>query len=74
MDSFEEGNVVIVSTSQAGTLIQIVKNDVWVLLTNRDIWTGPLHGIRYPQDQADLDAAPLNVERLEEKRTIRPKD
>jgi len=61
---FEEGQVVIVSSSQAGTIIQI-DSSIWVFLANSDIWVGTEHEVRFPQDQADLDACPLNVERLE---------
>ena len=73
MTDFEEGSVVICSTSQAGTLVQVAGKDVWVLLANGDVWVGQAHHIRYPQDQADLDACPLNVDRLE-KRVPRDED
>jgi hypothetical protein len=71
MNDFEEGSVVICLTSQAGTIIQLTSQDVWVLLANKDVWVGPIRAIRFPQDQADLDACPLNVQRIEEKRSIR---
>jgi len=63
MKQFKDGDVVICSTGQAGTVIQFSGSDTWVLLANRDIWVGAPHKMRFPQDQADLDAAPLNVER-----------
>jgi len=69
-DVFEEGSVVICGTSQAGTITDIFKRNVWVLLQNGDIWVGSVGQIRFPQDQADLDACPLNVERLETKRVL----
>ena len=70
---FIEGDVVICGSGQAGTVIQSGR-DVWVFLRNGDVWTGPAHQIRFPQDQADLDAAPINVERLEAKRVIQDRD
>ena len=64
MNDFIEGDVVIVNSGQAGTVIGIGP-DLSVLLVNGDIWHGK-HGMaRYPQDQADLDACPLNVEKPE---------
>lgn len=63
MKDFVEGDVVIVVTGQAGTLVNF-SQDSWVLLANHDIWVGPKHNIRFPQDQADLDACIFNVERL----------
>lgn len=68
---FKEGDVVICVTSQAGTLAQITGKDVWIILRNGDIWTGPVHDVRFPQDQADLDACPVDVEREEAKRVVR---
>lgn len=67
MSNLSEGDVVICSTGQAGTLIQIIGKDIWVLLTNGDIWTGQLHGARLPQNEEDLAACPLNIDRLEKK-------
>jgi hypothetical protein len=72
MGSFKSGSVVICATSQAGTVVQITGKDVWVLLRNNDVWVGLDHDIRNPQDQADLDACPIDVERLEIKRSPRP--
>lgn len=70
-DSFKEGDVVIVISSQAGSVVQIKVKEVWVLLRNGDIWTGPMHQVRFPQDKADLESCPLNVERIEPKIVIR---
>lgn len=70
--SFEEGSVVICSTGQAGTLTQVIGGDVWVLLANKDLWVGTTTQIRYPQDRADLDACPLEVERLEKRGIPKP--
>ena len=66
-----EGDIVICSTSQAGTLIQIDGKNAWVFLRNGDIWTGFLSQIYKPQSQEHLDACPINVPRIEAKRTIR---
>lgn len=70
MNEFEEGSVVICGTGQAGSIVDIFKRNVWVLLQNGDIWVGSVGQIRFPQDEADLAACPLNVERLEVKRTL----
>ena len=65
MRDFEEGSVVILAhTMQLGTIIQMGK-DVWVFLTCGDIWVGPQRDIRFPQDQADLDACVLTVDRFQ---------
>ena len=64
MDSFEEGSVVILATTiQIGTIVHLGK-DAWVLLKCGDIWVGNPRELRFPQDQADIDACVLNVERL----------
>ena len=69
--AFKEGDVVIYLTGQAGTVTQITGQDVWILLRNADIKVGFIREIRFPQDQADLDACPIDVERVEPKRSIR---
>ena len=69
MRSFEENDVLIVKTQQAGTVVQVNGKDIWLLLRNNDVWVGPSHDARFPQDQADLDACKVDVERLEVKRT-----
>jgi hypothetical protein len=74
MNDFVEGVVVIVGSGQAGTIVEVTGRDVWVLLRNGDVWIGPMSQIRLPQDQADIDAAPLNVERLEKRPEIRERD
>ena len=58
-----EGTVVICSTGQAGTVVQNIKNDLWILLCNGDIWCGPYSMVRLPQDEADLAACPFEVAR-----------
>jgi hypothetical protein len=67
MNDFVVGKVVIVGTGQAGTIVESIKRDVWVLLRNNDVWVGPTSHIRFPQDEADLAACPIDVERLEPK-------
>ena len=69
--SFQEGQVVICGSTQAGTITGKDGSNLWILLNNGDIWVGPYHQCRYPQDEADLAAAPLNVDRLESKRVIK---
>lgn len=66
---FAEGTVVIILTTQAGTIVQEGK-DLWVLLRNGDMWVGSERQVRLPQDQNDLDACPVDVERPEPKREI----
>ena len=65
MNNFVEGSVVICGSSQAGSVVQLTNKDIWVLLRNGDIWIGSSHHCRFPQDQADLDTAPIDVDRLE---------
>jgi hypothetical protein len=64
MNNFEEGSVVIVSTGQAGTIVDKGK-DICVLLCNGDLWFGFETQIRTPQDPEDLAACPLDVDRFE---------
>lgn len=58
-----EGDVVIVGTGQAGSIIHI-GNDIWVLLANANLWIGPSHQVRFPQSQEDLDSCPKEVDRF----------
>ena len=74
MDSLQNGTVVICQTGQAGTVCDLSGKEAWVLLRNGDIWVGQTNRIRFPQDEADLDAAPIDVDRLESKRIIRVED
>lgn len=67
MVDFEEGDVVICGSGQAGTIAQICGRSVWVLLRNGNIWIGSMGQIRIPQDEADLEACPIEVERIEPK-------
>lgn len=61
------GTIVICATGQAGTIEWISGNTASVLLRNNDVWCGPLSQCREPQDQADLDACPIDVPRPETK-------
>jgi hypothetical protein len=74
MNDFVEGVVVICGTGQAGTIVEVIGRDIWVLLRNNDVWVGPMNQCRFPQDQADLDAAPIDVERLEKRPELRERD
>lgn len=67
MKEFAEGEVIIVGSGQAGTVVEVDGSNVWVLLNNGDIWVGPFHQCRYPQNEEDLASCPINVERLEPK-------
>lgn len=61
----EEGTVVICGTGQAGTIVQNIKGDLMILLANGNIWVGPSHQCRVPQDTEDLAACPIEVDRFE---------
>jgi hypothetical protein len=71
----KEGVIVIVcSTGQAGTVVQNNNNELWILLANGDICVCQANRVRLPQSQEDLDACPLDVERIEPKITPRLDD
>lgn len=60
-----EGTVVITTDSgQAGTVILVYGDSAQVLLANGEIWQGQVRMLRLPQSREELDAAPLNVERV----------
>lgn len=69
MNEFIEGKVVVCGSGQAGSIIHTDERNIWVLLRNGNIWVGFINQIRLPQDQADLDACPIEVERIEKPRT-----
>ena len=73
MTKFNVGDVVICGTGQAGTLLSLAGRDASVLLANTELWHGMDSQMRHPQDEADLAACPLNVERLEPKIIKSPK-
>lgn len=68
MNNFVDGSVIICGSGQSGCITQMGK-DIWVLLLNGDIWIGPAHQCRFPQDAEDLAACPLSVDRLENRIT-----
>ena len=64
-NDFVEGTVVIVATSQAGTIVGFSSaTDVMVLLANGDFWMGMLKQCRIPSDADDLAAAPRDIDRF----------
>jgi hypothetical protein len=63
----KEGDVVIVSTGQAGTYCCGGKEQVCVLLTNGCLWYGKYHEMRLPQSAEDLAAAPLDFDRFKDR-------
>ena len=74
-DYIIEGSVVIVPTQQSGCVIHLnSKKEVSVLLLNGDMWHGITNQLRKPQDDTDLEACPLNVEREEKPRVFRQDD
>jgi hypothetical protein len=62
-DYLKEGSVCICDTGQSGTLTHLDGKEASVLLLNLEMWHGITNRLRLPQDQADLNACPLNVER-----------
>lgn len=62
-NEIKEGDVVIVGTGQAGTLIN-TGSQFAVLLRNGDLWYGHPGLVRIPQSQEDLDAAPIEFDRF----------
>lgn len=63
MNSYREGDVVIVKTGQAGTVYWILPGEVCVLLRNGDIWYGPEYDVRLPSSKKELKNCPVNVDR-----------
>lgn len=64
---FKQGEVIICSTGQAGTAVEVYGRNLMVLLANGEMWYGLDSQTRHPQDEADLAQCPLNVERIEPK-------
>lgn len=64
MNEINEGKVVITGTGQAGTYIGGTKDQAAVLLRNGDIWYGNSGQMRLPQNQADLDAAIIDIDKF----------
>lgn len=63
MIKYNEGDVVIVGTQQAGTVISLYKQ-YCVLLANGNLWYGFESQMHYPTNQEELDACPLEVDRF----------
>lgn len=68
---FREGDVVIAGTGQAGTVVQVIGRDLMVLLANSNIWQGN-DGHCYHPDADVLAAAPLEVDRFENRDKAKP--
>lgn len=63
MNNYKAGDVVIVSTGQAGTIWFITDKEVGVWLRNGDIWYGQEYEIRFPSNKKELKACPIDVDR-----------
>jgi hypothetical protein len=63
-DYLIEGSVVICDSGQAGTLTHLDRAEACVLLRNGELWHGIVNRLRKPQDDADLAACPIDVERV----------
>lgn len=62
----KNGDLVIVPTTQAGTVINLGNGEAWVLLANGDLWTGPERQAR-PATKEECEAAPKDVERFKDR-------
>ena len=67
MSEFKHGEVVVVSTGQAGTYIGDNDTGCEVFLANGDIWIGPAGQMFYPQSREHLDACPKDVDRFKQR-------
>jgi hypothetical protein len=67
-----EGDVVVVSTGQVGTLFHFSQSIAFVILRNGEIWTGNPGMVRKPQD-CEIEQAPVEVERFEAREKRRNK-
>ena len=63
MNDIKEGSIVICDSGQSGCLTHLDGREASVLLKNLDMWHGLVNKLRLPQDEADLEACPLNVDR-----------
>ena len=59
---FNEGDIVITSTGQAGCVQWQIGQEVSVLLRNGNIWIGNAHSCRKPQSQEELDMCPIDIQ------------
>ena len=62
-DYIKEGSVVICDTAQSGCVTHLDGSEASVLLLNLEMWHGMTNRLRLPQNQEDLNACPLNVEK-----------
>lgn len=67
MKEIIHGEVVIVSTGQAGTYMDDNAEGAMVFLANGDIWYGHHGQMRRPQSAEDLAACPENVDRFSQR-------
>lgn len=67
MSKIKEGDVVMTPTQQAGTLVDIGKDRVCVLLANLDLWFGPYSQVWLPTSQEELDSALVEVDRFKDR-------
>jgi len=63
MIKYEEGEVVIVGTGQAGTVIGLYKQYI-VLLANGNLWYGFESQMHRPTSREELDLCPLETDRF----------
>lgn len=63
----EEGTVVVVGTGQVGTVVHCDQQNVTVLLANLCLWYGKRSQVYIPQTTEELAAAPVEVDRFEER-------
>ena len=63
MSKIKPGDVVIVSTNQAGTVWWIENGEVAVMLRNKDIWYGNDYEVRIPSSKEELDSCIVDLEK-----------
>lgn len=63
MSKIKPGDVVIVSTNQAGTVWWIDGEEVAVMLRNKDIWYGFTYEARIPSSKEELDACVIDLDK-----------
>lgn len=68
MSKYKYGDVVIVKTGQAGTVLHVNDKEMAVLLRNRDIWYGQEYDARFPSSKQELKACPIDVDKWEERK------
>lgn len=63
MSKIKPGDVVIVTTNQAGTVWWILDGEVAVMLRNKDIWYGKDYEARIPSSKEELEACVVDLEK-----------